>query len=156
AEYQAGQRAVIPFRKLAEAECLAQIVDTQHTIQQQRAVIALHDFRIIRLVGEARQVPRNRLQNVSLSHDALEGAVLIYDDGHVDGPTPEQIKRLQYRNRLRNDERLSYHASQIERLPGQAEVEEVLFPDNADDLIDRSTTDKEPGEIASEHAVDNL
>ena len=50
-EYQAGQRGVIPFWNIPEAERLAQIVDGQHTIQQQRAVIALHDFRIIRLVG---------------------------------------------------------------------------------------------------------
>ena len=31
-EYQAGQRAVIPFWNIPEAERLAQIVDRQHTI----------------------------------------------------------------------------------------------------------------------------
>ena len=74
----------------------------------------------------------------------------------MDGLAPEQIKRLQYRYRLRNDEHLPYHTSQIERVPGQKEVEEVFFPDNADHVFDRSMADQEPGEIAGEHAVSNL
>jgi len=73
-EYQAGQRAVIAFWYIPEAERLAQMVNGQHTIQQQRAVIALHDFRIIRVVGEARQVPRNDcLQDVGLGQEPVIG-----------------------------------------------------------------------------------
>lgn len=79
-ERESRDRVIALVRRQQDAESLAEFVDRNTAIDQQRAVVALDDLRALVLLN----VRDDGLQDVPLGDDALDAAVLIDDQNQVE------------------------------------------------------------------------
>ncbi len=83
-DQQSGDRVVVPVFGDHQPKRFGQLVRLHPAGDEQRAILALHD-RGLRIALVGGKAAYDRLQNIGRCDDALEVAVLVMHEAHVNG-----------------------------------------------------------------------
>lgn len=117
------------IRLNSDPEAVESVMRRHQSVDRERAVIVLDDVRLSGL--DIRQLTGDRLEQVGLCDDTLEGTILVENGCKTDRILLEMSQHPEDGSGLGNDAWCADHRERVEFLAIKRLVEELLFHDHA-------------------------